>query len=234
MSDKDINNDLNIKIYQTYYLKEHLDNLEPEFTPLDVSNNPVNDHYEIEYLKDIFLSEEFKKHSYTGLLSWKFNQKTNLHAKEVFEFIDRNPGYDLYILSPYPHIADNHYNVWEQGDLNHPGLSTAADELFRAAELPFRTSSTGRNDLDSMSWCNYWVGNSTFWNIYGEILQKLLTAIAAMPEDEASRYYDTTTYFGIKNTPMFPFIFERIISTMLKHSPSFSYISYHDTLRANK
>ncbi|MYM62863.1 hypothetical protein [Pseudomaricurvus sp. HS19] len=219
-----------IKIYQTYYLNEHQDFLDPKFHPLDVSNNPKNEHYEIEYLKSFFLSQEFLTADYLGLVSWKLADKTRLTANEIFQFVQNSPGKDLYIFSKYPHIAKQDFNVWTHGEQRHPGICALADNLFEKAALPFRTSTTGRNDIDSLSWCNFWVGNAKFWSYYGEVLIKLLKTIDHMPEDERQKYYDSTLHYGEYKTPMFPFIFERLISTILKHNPNFSHITF---LQAN-
>ncbi len=32
----------------------------------------------------------------------------------------RNPGYDVYFINPFPHLAYLSYNVWEQGEVLAP------------------------------------------------------------------------------------------------------------------
>ena len=71
-----------INIFQTYYDTNHFKYLDPAFTYIDVSQNPNNDHFEIEYLntikrkdsKVVLRKVKYKKHpipEYTGFVEFE-------------------------------------------------------------------------------------------------------------------------------------------------------------------
>lgn len=218
-----------IKIYQTFYDKRHHSHLDEEFVALDVRDNPRPEHREIELLRQIYDSREFESVDYIGLVSYKFSMKTRLTGRDFKKFIRSNPGYDVYFITPFPQNAYFSYNVWEQGEFWHPGLNGLADKLFSAANLPYSVATTGRNTLSTLLFSNFWVGNSLFWEQFGETVEAMLSAIDGMELSDKNKYYCNTFHAG-SDCEMFPFIFERLVSTMLKHEPDISFLPYPYTI----
>jgi len=219
---------IDIKIYQTFYDKKHYSYLDEEFVALDVKGNPRPEHREVELLRQIYDNREFEVVDYLGLVSYKFGMKTRLTGVDFKSFINANPGYDVYFITPFPQSAYFSYNVWEQGEFWHPGLKELADKLFVAAGVPYSVASTGRNTLSTLLFSNFWVGNSRFWGKFGEVIKAMISAIDDMQLSEKNKYYSHTFHAG-SNCEMFPFIFERLVSTMLKHDPDIKFLSYSYT-----
>jgi len=213
-----------IKIYQSYYLEKQIKTLDGHFIPYDVSNNPHPEFRETPVLIDLYNLGYHKDSNYTGFFSHKFNQKSKLSGKVFLDFIRNNPGYDLYILNPFPQIAYQAFNVWEQGEAFHTGIAELADTLFKHSGLKYRTETTGRNKRDTLSYSNYWAGNNKFWNFYIPLLQDLYNTIQDMPFHLKVKYTKDT--YHSEPCVMAPFIFERILSTVLKHEKHINFIAY--------
>ena len=74
------------------------------------------------------------------------SEKTGKTGREFIDFIQANPGYDVYFINPFPQNAYYTYNVWVHGDYCHPGLMALAHRLFYLAGIPFNITGMGRND----------------------------------------------------------------------------------------
>lgn len=113
---------MNIKIYQAYYKKDQINRLDSSFIPLDNTINPNPLWMEYWLFLNHYKNEEYKSSKYTGILSWRFNEKTYLTGKEFINFIENNPGHDVYFINPFPYQCYMYKNVWIQGERWHPGL----------------------------------------------------------------------------------------------------------------
>jgi hypothetical protein len=218
---------MQIKIFQIYYKEEQKQFLDPAFIPFDNSNPRFPGKFEI----GVFLSEyghlDFESELLVGFVSWKFNQKAKLKGAEFLHFIEKNPGYDVYFVNPFPELAA-FSSVWDQGEVFHPGLKSMSAELFAQA------SSTSQS-LDSpqaattIAFCNYWVGNQRFWDYYFQIIQSVdneynLLDANSMLKQAIDRPADPVI---IANA--YPFIFERIFSTVISNQVKIKPIGYQYT-----
>jgi hypothetical protein len=213
-----------VQCYQAYYSPDQIKNLDSSFEPFDTSNSPYTELHEIPHYFKLLDSGVCKKAKYTGLMSHKFNAKTHISGTNFFRFIEENPGYDVYFINPYPQNAYYSYNVWEQGELYHPGMIELADQLFAAAGVSLSASSAGRMGPESLLYCNYWVASQEFWQVYIELLRKLLGAIDAMPVVQRKAYSRLTNY--VRPCQMLPFIFERVFSTFIQDHKDFKCLAY--------
>jgi hypothetical protein len=53
--------------------------------------------------------------NYEGFFSWKFEQKTKVSVESFLKGIQAHPGYDVYIINPFPSEL-LYWNVWSQGE----------------------------------------------------------------------------------------------------------------------
>lgn len=206
-----------ITIYQNFVKAEHAAFLDAAFVPHDGTKNPFPHYYETYWISRLFEEGLYRQHDYCGLVSAKFNQKTRLAGSEFVEFILKNPGYDVYFVNPYPQLAYFFFNVWEHGEEHHPGLTDLTKRLLESAGYPPLLEDPGRNDHNTLLYCNYWVASKKFWQEYMTFLGPLFRLVQ---EDERRRefspYLGLTSYKGTqKDTPYFPFIFERLFSLFL-------------------
>jgi hypothetical protein len=161
----------------------------------------------------------------TGFISWKFNQKTGITGQDFKTFILSNPGFDAYFINPFPHQAC-FKNVWKQGDYFHPRLSQITDNLLKNAGYQLELFSF-ENRMDTLCYCNYWVGSPLFWSRYIAFILPLYNYINERATKEELEAINVKADRVIA-APYTPFIFERMFSTFLATNPdlkaySFSY-----------
>jgi len=225
-----------VAIYQIQYSNSVVGGFDSDFIKYDCRKSPENEKREIAHMQRLFREYKWNKDGdqYLGLFSPKFNDKSGLSGKEFIHWIKSNPGYDVYFINPFPQLEYFHYNVWEQGEYWHPGLKELADSLFKAANLDIQTQSLPKNNIDTLLYSNYWVGNRRFWEEYMRFIDKLMVAIDGLESIDRKRFFSQTLHY----TPatFFPFIFERMFSTFLciqKNLKSLSY-SYEKDKVINK
>jgi hypothetical protein len=210
-----------IVLYQVCYKQEHYLNLTPSFFPYEWHHNPTPELRESAVYLDFYKRNLHLKNKYSGIFSPKFEIKTKILGADFLNFITNNPGYDVYFINPFPQNTYHSFNVWEQGEAYHPGLREAAQELFNAAGVDISIPNLGRNDWKSCSYSNYWVASSQFWDLYIENLLKLVYA-ANLEKDK----FFSLTYHNGGSAPLFPFISERLISSLLVVNSDIKALAY--------
>lgn len=203
---------MKISLYQICYNERVMADRDPGFGILDVRADPAPDRREVHHMWRFWQDGHHYKADYTGLLSPKFGQKTGKTSGDILAYIADNPGYDVYFINPYPQHPYWMFNVWNHGEVFHPGLQRLADTIFETAGHKFRTEDLPRNGPDTLAFCNYWVGNPTFWDAYLSFVDGLIRAIDSNPALanaalSSALYPEPATFF--------PFFFERTFSAFL-------------------
>jgi hypothetical protein len=222
-----------INVYQLYYRTPQARILDPAFIPQDGTENPAPELYEIYWLFHLYASGKALVGDYCGLMSWKFFPKTRVSGKNFLSFIRANTGYDVYFINPFPFIAYLFYNAWEQGNHCHPGIIPLAQGLVDKAGYPLSITNMGRNNHETLLFCNFWVGNTTFWQRYIAFLDPLFRAALSGDNGNGQNRFFEVTRHRKRPTPFFPFIFERLFSTFLLHNPDIRALPYeysHDRI----
>ena len=201
-----------VRIYQNMYRDGQ--ELDADFVAADGRRN-ANTHYrELGLFLRTYHTGLHLSADYTGIVSPKFTEKTGKTGREFIDFIETNPGFDVYFINPYPQNAYHTFNVWEHGDLWHPGLTSLADNLFARAHIDFKPSRMGRNDASTLLYSNYWAGNERFWDIFMDLNIKLMNALESLPATDRDAYYKIDLEYP-DPVPVLTFIFERVFSTLL-------------------
>ncbi|WP_075214744.1 hypothetical protein [Mongoliimonas terrestris] len=203
---------MKISLYQISYNEEVMRRRDPGLGILDVREDPSPDRREVHHMWRFWQAGHHDKADYTGLLSPKFPQKTGMTSGDIVRYIELHPGYDVYFFNPYPQHPYWMFNVWNHGEVFHPGLQRLADTIFQAAGHKFRTEDLPRNGPDTLLFCNYWVGSAKFWNEYMTFVDGLIRAIDSNPALanaalSSALYPEPATFF--------PFFFERTFSAFL-------------------
>lgn len=207
----------NMKIYQLYYKPEQLDYLDESFVPYDNIANPYPELREW-YLWD----KEYENCKAAGLdlwgfVSWKFNEKTGIDGSQFVDFINNNPGYDLYFINPCLINEAVFINSWEQGDLHHPDISTIGDTFLE--KLGYTDVKVTEMVLDRTRtmFANYIVGTTEFWDKFINFSRKLFTEAEKDPEF-STRVFGAglSNYAGDPSLPNFTFLIERLIPTFVE------------------
>jgi hypothetical protein len=210
-------------IYQIYFKENQRANLNKEFIPYFKSENE-----EIEW-REYWTFVKNKRHAIaskglTGYVSWKFQKKSKVTPQKFLDFIEKNPGFDVYFLNPFPLDALLFESVWQHGDFYHPGLTEFTASLLRKAG--YEIDILGQtNRPDQAGYSNYWVANSKFWKLYTQFTRPLEQYIRHQLTPDESKYLYTIAD-PVSNCSHIPFIFERMFTTLLVHNKELRSISY--------
>ena len=207
----------NTKIFQIYYKPELVAHLDPAFTPLDNTANPrpeLREWYNWDQEHEQRLSEGL---DYWGYVSWKFKEKTNLSGQDALNFINANPGHDVYLFNPCIVNEALFANSWEQGDLYHPNISVIGNKFLTKLGYEDVDVKSMILDRNKTVFANYVVSNTDFWIRFMEFSRKLFTEA-----EKDSIFKDEvfgaghSNYAHDKTLPNFTFLIERLIPTFLE------------------
>jgi len=214
-----------VVIFQNVYNDSTIKQLDPSFLPVDGRNNARTESREIGLFLRMFHSGLYQCARMTGILSPKFNEKTRLSGQEFFGFIRQNPGYNVYFINPWPQNAYYTFNVWDHGDLCHPGLAALAEVLFERAGYDRGLILDPRDAHATLLYSSYWVGDQVFWNGYLGMITRLIEALETMPQKLLHRYFAHDPRYP-DPVPIFPFIFERSFSAYLHADPGIRALAF--------
>lgn len=217
---------MNIKIFQTYYKEAQKPRLDPSFIPLDNTSNPKPLWTEYWLFLNHYRSGEYRLSEYSGILSWKFNEKTRITGKEFFRYIESNPDQEVYFINPYPNEVYSRKNIWHHGELFHPGLIEMTQYIFEKIGYDIDIEII-RNDEGNTLFCNYWVGSKDFWNKYMSFTLPIFNYINnELSEEKKAQIYSHADKSRGKNAAYFSFIFERLFTTLLVYEKNIDYCAY--------
>ena len=201
-----------MKIYQIWYDDISKSHIDTNFISFDNTNPEKPNEFEYGVMRKIYHSECWSDINYLGILSWKFKQKTHINANTAINFINKNPGYDVYTFNPF-HYAKNIQSVWLQGELCHPGILDLTKFLFTKANIDINILSIPQTTT-MHCFCNYWVANKKFWDTYMSYTEKLYAVIYDNEQHILDKLFIIQADVQIKSG-MFSFIFERMFSTVV-------------------
>ena len=181
-----------------------------EFVPY--LNKTNDDFYESGVFKREFQRKTHLQSAYTGFVSWKFESKSFVSAKDFLALCNEQPGRDVYFLNPFPELVGAFKNVWVQGAESHPGLLMLAQRIFD--EVGVKVSLIDmQNHAPNTLYCNYWYGSQKFWLEFMEFCAPFYELF----EDKNSKFYGeiraSARYHG--GGTLIPFFMERLFSTFL-------------------
>jgi hypothetical protein len=201
-------------IHQIYYLDAQKKKLDPAFIPYDNTSNPAPQWCEYHVFRTAFLSGQHVADGLYGYVSWKFGAKTRLSGKQFLEFIEKNPGYDVYFVNPARGSICLHDNIWTQGEKDHPDLLNITQEILDAAHGEQSVKLADMLHLyHEFAFCNYWVGNAFFWKLYMDFCEPVYDYLEnKAPASLKSKIEQLHTKpAGLSYRP---YIMERLLSTL--------------------
>lgn len=200
--------------------QEQLTLVDPLFLPFDHQENPYPELYEYFLLAKIYEKLDEIEASHIGLFSLRFGKKSLLTGLDVTQHIQNNPGFDVYLFNPFPQEDHLYYNIWNQGEFNHPNIVKITQEILNTTHPEIILGNLGR-PCNKTLFCNYWVGTKAFWKCYMRFLIPIAEKMISIPNTYLS---DTAYHRGA--TPFFPFIIERMLSTFLMTYDEYKSLSY--------
>lgn len=217
-------NTRDVQVYQIYFEARQQAFLSKEFSPY--LNKTHDDFYESGVFKREFAEKTHLKNAYTGFVSWKFERKTCVSAKDFLALSIEQPGCDVYFLNPFPELVGTFKNVWIQGAQSHPGLLMLAQRIFDEAGV--KTSLLDmHHDSSNTLYCNYWYGSQKFWKEF----MAFCGPFYELFETKTSKFYEeiraSARYHG--GGTLIPFFMERLFSTFLVLRPDIKSHGYQWT-----
>jgi hypothetical protein len=103
-----------IGIYQPFFNEAVRQYLDPGFIALDWLQNPDPPLRELALHRHILQSRLFERHELTGLFSPKFFSKTGLTSSDVKDWINQNPGHEVYCFDGRPYVSYAFYKAWSE------------------------------------------------------------------------------------------------------------------------
>lgn len=212
-------------MFQNRYAPGQENKLDPAFVAVDGTRNARTEYREVGLFLRLYHAGQHKAAEYTGIVSPKFREKARITGSDFLRFVERNPGFDVYFINPYPVNAYYSFNVWEHGEICHSGLMLLAQELFNCAGINCNLYEMGRNTHATLLYCNYWLGNEYFWDRFMNLNVRILQAVERLSPRMRGRLFALDPQYP-DPVPMLPFVFERLFSTLLLMDPSIKGCSY--------
>jgi hypothetical protein len=195
---------------------------------IDYSKLPPGTEYDLfKYAFNNLLGDE----EYWGVVSWKFNIKTPVDVDIFSEFCkaEFTKGVDCVFINPMIANEAIFANPWEQGVLcGHKGMKEVYLDLINQKFLiPIEVVGTS-----GFSFCNYFVGNGSFWAKYFTFVDQILGYLegqANAGSDVGIIYKGTASYRKNLDMSMRPFIIERLFSSFICQHKELKFSDYKFT-----
>ena len=209
---------MHLKIFQLYFQQDQIQFLDPAFTPFDNTKNlqPLLREYPLLLqCRDLAKKDNVE---YWGATSWKWMANFGVSPAEFISHIQRNEGYDVYTIDPWPHLSTVVYNQWEQGQWCHPHIVEVMEHMFPLMGVD-KDILYQPTDRTTLVWGHNAVCSRIFWDRYFEFTERYVSNIKNLPprirelhDGHANYGYDSKVE---SNLTYFPFIQERLFSTFL-------------------
>ena len=207
---------LNMKIFQIYFKPELKSHCDPAFEPLDNTSNPRPELREWDVWDREYENILAQGLDYWGFVSWKFKEKTNLTGQQFIDFINSNPGADVYFVNPCIVNEAVFANSWEQGDLYHPNISNIGNSFLTKLGYEDVDVKSMVLDRNCTMFANYIVGSRAFWDRFMTFSRRLFTEAEKDPVFKHQVFgAGLSNYAHDKTLPNFTFLIERLIPTFI-------------------
>jgi hypothetical protein len=206
-----------VEIYQIAYDEPSKGRvLNDGFRLLDNLSNDRPDWFEYWPIRRYLNSNPLQDDTLYGFFSPRFQEKTGLNASGVQEVIseleNRDKDLDVILFSPQPDMGAFFLNVFEQGEMFHPGHMAVARSTLM--EIGFDVPLEGVvMDSRQIVYSNYFVAKPRFWRVWFEVTE----AIFRMAEDPLHKQHgelNTGTSYR-EGAQQKVFLIERIASLLL-------------------
>jgi hypothetical protein len=186
------------------------------FSVLDHLDNARSDWFEYWPIRHFLMDKKLPDNTWYGFVSPRFQEKTGLNAAGVIDVITKMESsqaeVDVVLFSPQPDMGAFFINVFEQGEMFHPGLMAAALAVFDALGMnhPLRTMIM---DSRQTVFSNYFVAKAPFWKSWFEVTEKIFEMAEEPSHPLASMLTSPTSYRDGSHQKVF--LVERVASLLL-------------------
>ncbi len=201
------------KIFQIFFEKNQINDIDPLFTPFD---NTENKHPELREYHNFnrIIDEGFTDNlDAWGVFGPRWQEKLLYSSSEIIEAINFNPGNDVYIFNHGRAINALTRNLWEQGEFCIKGITKVICSAFNSGG--YDLSALDCLTTNYTCCCSYFVATKKFWGDYLTFLKDIIGKLESLTGEEADIYNRHGHYLRDKNLTLFPFIIERLFPTFL-------------------
>ena len=206
-----------VYLYQISYSEDVSEKIEPGYIVLDNLKNERPDWFEYWPIRNFLREEKLDENSFYGFFSPKFNQKTLLTYRHVFDFIAAQANdVDVFLFSPQPDMGAFYLNIFEQGETFDPGLIDSYESFlsYIGRPVPLRQLIM---DSRQIVFSNYFVAKPKFWREWLTINEALFAICEGPSTPLQQSLTQATTYPGAVQRKVF--LMERAASLLLTIQP---------------
>ncbi len=201
-----------IQVHQIFYMDSQKGLLDPSFRPFDNAQAIFPYNYEFGVIYKSSGQQPLTTDELRGFVSWKFGAKTGVDGARFKNFIEANPGYDVYSINPFPGFSFFR-SVWQQGDFFHPGMMALAQRAMDNSGYHLNLQQIENDSTDTL-YCNFWVGNKKFWQMFMDFSGPLWKYFENEASAEERKMYAAPAD-NLSNAPYSAYLFERLYSTFM-------------------
>lgn len=203
------------KIFQPYYKEHQLQVLcYKYFTPY---NNLKNDRPELrEYhiFKEAIATGKTADLDAWGFFSWSWEEKTRTNPKDFVDWMNANPGNDVYLINHGRVQEALSLNIWEQGEWFHPKIAEATQSILATMGYNINLLATPMT-RNNYCFCSNFIATKEFWKDYLEFVDEFIMALEDCDPKTKIIVKGNANYTKDSSLDYFPFIIERLFSTYL-------------------
>lgn len=217
--------DLPLRLFHIAYSPETLAAMEPGYELLDNLDNARPDWFEYWSIRRWLLTEALDETLFYGFFSPKFRAKTGLGAEQVAEQLRQHGAQsDVLLFSPFPTQIACYLNIFEQGEVSHPGFMQTCMEALQAIGRPAPLPQLVM-DCRQTVFSNYFVARPAFWREWLSWTEPLFALCEDPGSEIGARLRRETAYAG--SVQLKVFLIERIASLLLTLQPQWR-VTAHD------
>jgi len=202
-----------LKLYQIYYKEEQILHLDSAFLPYNNIENLASKEGEFYIFLKEYMNGNIKNGDITGYLSWKFNSKSQIKGEDFKNFIENNPGNDLYFVNPFSFNTYIYYNTWIQGESCHNGIIDLIKDIFNKVGYDSNLIINQRHSINNSMFCSYFAGSKNFWDRYITWMKPIYDYIKSN-NDIIFQHKMFNMDLGV-GLGYFPYIMERLINVFI-------------------
>lgn len=229
---------MTLRIFEVCWNDGSYSKAEPAFTTLDWRHNPQPDLREFAVFRELHARGDTRRFGITGAFSPKFAAKTGVSGSEFIQWVDRNPGYDFYYVSPRPHYPIFYFNGWTQSSHKYgERFLTSAKEIIELAGYDPDAWIGLREDFANSFYMNFWIAKECFWDRFLCVIDDILSVDRKrlLPETQ-SFLFEKRNWRAPNQLPitLITIVLERVVTSYAIADRSLKKLAYPATLERIK
>lgn len=209
---------MHIRLLQNQIDPSHENRLIDGFEALDFRHNPHPQWREFQIFEHIVEHGIHRSADVLGAVSSRFQAKGLLDGNDVRQWIEANPGHDVYVTNPWAHMCYCNFSSHDRSPIIHgdPDVVHRFQAVLDMAGVPLDFLTPARQHNGNYGLCSYWFGTPRFWE---GLMQDLVSPVIQLSRQELGSelhdfLYRPMQYYGdARHRPgALPFLLERATS----------------------